>query len=1013
MNNAASLSIFSDLQFLRTVGMCNQLPSSGKGRGNTCENQKETEAATNSDATPEKTSNTSYMGGRRNDLKDRSFLSEMSFSITKTLEDMFESHGRLVATYPLTTVGICFVITSICSLGSVNFVTELRPFRLWIPQHSEFIKVLNWQAENFPSSYRQQMAIWEADNVLTANVMQQMLRLHKKIKQIRVGPNDTSWEDVCVRVPSLPMNSHTKPEEEHEDVDYDRFDYGTLSRKRRSNTEDDRNSDLSLVLPRDQYCQILESLPRLCLETSLLEIWGLDENVIMSLTDEQVIKDVNDAKLSRVFGFKSDFTKYLGSVVYDEQGRIVSAKAATHMWITLVNDQSIRDGDFVIDKGSGEAVDTAGMAWEHSWMHAVLEASAELGNITVYAQAASSFGDISEKNIWGDVKWLMLGICVMISFVNITLGRRNLVEQRPLLAFMGLVSVAQGVAIAYGVCSMLKIPYNPVNSILPILLIGLGVDDMFVIMAAWESVGHHKGASVDLVERAGKTMRHAGVAITVTSLTDVTAFAVGASTDLPALRSFCIYASLGIFAVYVLQSTFFVVWLVADQKRMEGNRNGFFWCIVHHDWKPYACSQRDLMSEAFKSLASCLLSTRARIFILVSTGALMAVSVLTTLNLHQEFNPMWFIPQDSYLYKSFEAAKLHFPENGEKGYIYFANVTLPEDLVHLNKLVDDLISSGVVTEVNAWFTALDNYLSHAPDHGTTAMDYSLLQDKLLIFLQSSSGASYQNDFSFDGQLECLSPAPPVRAFRISIMHKPAPTPKEQSEALRAIKTLVSGVPIHGYRAAWAQAYSIWETNEVVGTELWRNIFLAGAVVGVVTLVLLASLLASVLVLVCVGFTVIGVSGTMWLWGLTIDTVSCIALVLAIGLSVDYAAHIAHAFLSVRGTDDKKERARVALQGAGSAVLQGGVSTLLAFVLLAWSSSHVFVTFFKIFTAASILGLYYGLVFLPVVLSFIGPSAYSDTTAVASDSTNVNRVGNNNVSQESKEFTKLEYSSGIV
>jgi len=30
---------------------------------------------------------------------------------------------------------------------------------------------------------------------------------------------------------------------------------------------------------------------------------------------------------------------------------------------------------------------------------------------------------------------------------------------------------------------------------------------------------------------------------------------------------------------------------------------------------------------------------------------------------------------------------------------------------------------------------------------------------------------------------------------------------------------------------------------------------------------------------------------MYFWGLTIDTVSCIDLVLAIGLCVDYAAHI--------------------------------------------------------------------------------------------------------------------------
>ena len=48
-------------------------------------------------------------------------------------------------------------------------------------------------------------------------------------------------------------------------------------------------------------------------------------------------------------------------------------------------------------------------------------------------------------------------------------------------------------------------------------------------------------------------MQHAGVAITITSITDVIAFGIGASTVLPALKSFCIFASVGIVATYFFQ----------------------------------------------------------------------------------------------------------------------------------------------------------------------------------------------------------------------------------------------------------------------------------------------------------------------------------------------------------------------------------------------------------------------------------------------------------------------------
>lgn len=87
------------------------------------------------------------------------------------------------------------------------------------------------------------------------------------------------------------------------------------------------------------------------------------------------------------------------------------------------------------------------------------------------------------------------------------------------------------------------------------------------------------------------------------------------------------------------------------------------------------------------------------------------------------------------------------------------------------------------------------------------------------------------------------------------------------------------------------------------------------------------------------------NGTMHFWGLTIDTVSCINLVLAIGLCVDYAAHVAHTFMTKCGT--RNERASATISSIGPAVFHGGFSTFLAFIFLANSDSHVFTTFFKV------------------------------------------------------------------
>ena len=59
---------------------------------------------------------------------------------------------------------------------------------------------------------------------------------------------------------------------------------------------------------------------------------------------------------------------------------------------------------------------------------------------------------------------------------------------------------------------------------------GIGIDDMFVIVQCLDNLDSSSSASMSVEERIGLAMRHAGVAITVTSLTDVIVFAIGATT---------------------------------------------------------------------------------------------------------------------------------------------------------------------------------------------------------------------------------------------------------------------------------------------------------------------------------------------------------------------------------------------------------------------------------------------------------------------------------------------------
>ena len=69
---------------------------------------------------------------------------------------------------------------------------------------------------------------------------------------------------------------------------------------------------------------------------------------------------------------------------------------------------------------------------------------------------------------------------------------------------------------------------------------------------------------------------------------------------------------------------------------------------------------------------------------------------------------------------------------------------------------------------------------------------------------------------------------------------------------------------------------------------------------------------------------------------------------------------------------RDQRVSAALTKVGPAVLNGGMSTLLAFILLSSSESYVCLSFFKIFFLICVFGLFNGLIALPVILSIAGP-----------------------------------------
>lgn len=116
-----------------------------------------------------------------------------------------------------------------------------------------------------------------------------------------------------------------------------------------------------------------------------------------------------------------------------------------------------------------------------------------------------------------------------------------------------------------------------IHGLLPFLLIGIGVDDMFVISAALDQTNPRWSVA----DRMREGMRHAGSSITITSLTNAIAFFLGCSGSLDALSSFCFFAGIGVLMLYFTSITVFsayMVWELRRQSQKKGDCCGLCKC---------------------------------------------------------------------------------------------------------------------------------------------------------------------------------------------------------------------------------------------------------------------------------------------------------------------------------------------------------------------------------------------------------------------------------------------------
>lgn len=460
-----------------------------------------------------------------------------------------------MALHPWKTIICSLIVTALCGLGLIRFHNEKDLLLLYVPKSHSFYTDTQWLINKYGVFEREENVLVEAPDVLTPDVIRQLLEIHLELMAIETfdsSGNLVRFKDLCYKVPVI-----TSLELELSDED-----------ECQSVNDNQKN-----------FCKMLTKIPSDCLQETILEIFKFNAENVPS-TKEEIIELLHDTKVSPYSGMQKDFSEYLGGVERDSNGMIISATSILSSYKIFGNYSEMNPDKVFEDSGLGSWASEQMMTWEKEFLLKMdaMQKNMSTEEFKVFYQAYRSYGDLTTAVTFQELDKYIAGVFLMFVYLQFVISKYSWVEFRFWLASLGLLGVGMSYIAGCGICSLLGIPYGPIQSALPFLLMGLGVDDMFVIMACWRKQ-EQTLKEKPLEERVGHMLMTAGASITITSITDIMAFIVGGLAvcletnqdpllilmclneflqAMPILQSFCLYSAISIFLMYMFVITFFV-----------------------------------------------------------------------------------------------------------------------------------------------------------------------------------------------------------------------------------------------------------------------------------------------------------------------------------------------------------------------------------------------------------------------------------------------------------------------
>ncbi|XP_064188549.1 patched domain-containing protein 3-like isoform X1 [Anguilla rostrata] len=594
-----------------------------------------------------------------------------------------------------------------------------------------------------------------------------------------------------------------------------------------------------------------------------------------------------------------------------------------------------------------------------------------ISDMEVFYFTSKSLQEEFEKNS-EEVIPLFSGTYILgITFSIISCMRLDCVRNKVWVAALGVLSAGLAVLSSFGLMLYIGVPFAMTVANSPFLILGIGVDDMFILISCWQQTNVH--AKVE--DRLADTYKEAACSITITTLTDVLAFYVGLITPFRSVWSFCLYTSSAILFCYIYSITFFGAVLVLNGRRENSNRHWLICKKVPEECPPGRSKVFSLccvggaydhqtgyeeiqpMNHFFKMYYGPFLTkTWTKAMVILLYAAYLAGSIYGCFQIQQGLDLKNLVPDSSYTVKYYKNEKEYFAGYGPNVMIIVKN-QFPywneNSRFELDTCIEDFKNQPYVKK-NGFTSWLKSYEDYAVTNNLNLKDETVFKTNLCSFLENSD---IKQDVNFTKQS--------IHSTRFFIQMENITTAVDEMKMLNTLRDTARKCPVP--LLVYHPAFIYYDQYTFIVSNTIQNIVVTTGVMLLISLLLIPNPVCSLWVTFSIASIIVGVTGYMALWDVNLDSISMIILVVCIGFSVDFSAHISYAFVS-SNKPTANEKAIDALYTLGYPIVQGAVSTIVGVVVLSASQSYIFRTFFKIMFLVILIGLFHAITFIPVFLT---------------------------------------------